>query len=328
MRIATYNVMNLFSRAKPLAAPDWETGKPVLEDIVQLAELIAEPKYTEAIKNEMIEILKRNNLANQKRKDDLFRINQVRKKLYTVPQEGEINIKAAGRDSWHGWIEPVHEILKSEAVQNTARVIEAINADVLCMVEVEDRITLDRFHQDILVGENFLHSEDLEYPYNLLIDGNDDRGIDVGLYCRYPIRSVFSHIDDQYIADNGKRYNIFSRDCPEFCVELPLGLQLWLLPNHLKSKGYGSQQSNDRKRKRQAEQIKKILNKYDLSSDLVVVCGDLNDTPSSDPLSPLLNIQNLYDVLTKLDEPERWTLQREPTNRLLTCIETYLGRYN
>ena len=111
MRIATYNVMNLFSRAKPLAAPDWATGRPVLEDITRLAELIARPSYSAAVKDGMKRILKRNNLANRSRKDDLFRVNQVRKKLYTVPETGEINIKAAGRGSWLGWIELVRQLL-------------------------------------------------------------------------------------------------------------------------------------------------------------------------------------------------------------------------
>lgn len=307
MRIATYNVMNLFSRAKPLAAPDWATGRPVLEDITRLAELIARPSYSTAVKDEMKGILKRNNLANRSRKDDLFRVNEVRKKLYTVPATGEINIKAAGRGSWLGWIEPVRKLLKSEAVQNTARVIDAVDADVLCVVEVEDRAVLERFHDDVLAAEPLLHPEPCQYPHNLLIDGNDDRGIDVGLYSRYPIRCVYSHIDDQYTGDDGKRYKVFSRDCPEFCVEIPTGDDLWLLPNHLKSKGYGSQESNDRKRKRQAERITKILDEYDLTSDLVVVSGDLNDTPGSDPLSPLLETQDLYDVLEKLSTSDRWT---------------------
>jgi endonuclease/exonuclease/phosphatase family metal-dependent hydrolase len=305
-RIATYNVMNLFSRAKPLAVADWAQGRPVLEDISRLNDLLSKQSYTAAIKTEIAAILKRNNLANKARKDDKFRINQIRKKLYTVPETGRINVKAAGRDSWHGWIELVRQVLDAQCVQNTARVIDAVDADVLCLVEVEDRLTLDRYHDDILVDGGFLTAKARRYRHNLLVDGNDLRGIDVGLYSRFLISCVYSHIDDTYTSGN-RDYEIFSRDCPEFCVELPSGDTLWVLVNHLKSKGYGSTQSNNRKRERQAERIKEILKGYDLTRDLVVVAGDFNDTPDSDPLQPVLTVPHLYSVLDTLPEDQRWT---------------------
>ncbi len=306
MIIATFNAMNLFSRAKPLAIPDWEQGRPVLEDISRLQDLLQRERYDTATKTEITTILRRNNLANRARSDDRFRINQIRKKLYTVPRTGQLSIKAAGRDSWLGWIELVDEILPATSVSNTARVIDAVDADVLCMVEVEDRLTLDRFHDDILVDQRFLWRKDRRYPHNLLVDGNDARGIDVGLYSRYPIECVYSHMDDRY-ESGGRKYPIFSRDCPEFCVTLPDGSRLWVLINHLKSKGYGSTLSNNRKRERQARRIREILSGYDLRRDLVVVAGDFNDTPDSAPLQPLLRTPHLRDVLRRLPVDQRWT---------------------
>ena len=50
----------------------------------------------------------------------------------------------------------------------------------------------------------------------MLIDGNDERGIDVGVLIKpgLQIKSICSHVDD---ADNaGSR--IFSRDCAEFTI--------------------------------------------------------------------------------------------------------------
>lgn len=306
MIIASYNVMNLFSRAKPLAAADWEEGRPVLQDISRLQDLLQRERYDAATKTEITSILRRNNLANRARSDDRFRINQVRKKLYTVPRTGQISIKAAGRDSWLGWIELVKEILPAAGVLNTARVIDAVDADVLCMVEVEDRLTLDRFHDDILVDQRFLWRKKRRYRHNLLVDGNDARGIDVGLYSRYPIDCVYSHMDDRYQSGT-RSYPIFSRDCPEFCVKLPNGDSLWVLVNHLKSKGYGSTTSNNRKRERQARRIRELLSDYDLTRDLVVVAGDFNDTPDSAPLRPLLATPHLHDVLRKLPADQRGT---------------------
>ena len=81
-----------------------------------------------------------------------------------------------------------------------------------------------------------------------------------------------------------------------------------MLCNHLKSKGYGNQKNNDAKRKKQADRIVEILQKYDLKKDWVVVAGDFNDTPDSAPLKNLLNLPDLHNVLNwKKFKGDRWT---------------------
>jgi endonuclease/exonuclease/phosphatase family metal-dependent hydrolase len=309
LRVATYNAMNLFSRARPLAVADWPEGRPVLEDIVRLQDLLSEKRYSPAIKTEIAAILKRNHLANRSRRDDQFRINQVRNRLYTNPANGKIRIQAAGRDSWLGWVEPVQAILQSEAILNTARVVEAVDADILGLVEVEDLQTLERFHDDILVGRGLFTEKPRRYRYSMLVDGNDERGIDVGLYSRLPIGYVYSHIHDTFTS-RGREFPIFSRDCPEYEVQLPSGDSLWVLVNHFKSKGFGTQKANDRKRRRQSERVAEILAEgYDLTSEFVVVAGDFNDTPDSAPLQPLLRVPHLRNVLDRLPPEERWTFR-------------------
>jgi predicted extracellular nuclease len=82
-----------------------------------------------------------------------------------------------------------------------------------------------------------------------------------------------------------------------------------MLLNHFKSKGYGNQADNDAKRKRQAGRVREILKGYNLKKDLVVVCGDFNDTPDSQPIAPLHNVADLHDALA-LEFPnasDRWT---------------------
>ncbi len=138
----------------------------------------------------------------------------------------------------------------------------------------------------------------------MCIDGNDLRGIDVGLLSRYPISNIRTHIFDKKPSSSKP---VFPRDCLE--VELAVGNKsLHILCNHLTSK---LSDKTGAKRKFQSEEIKKIIHaNYNLNTDLVVVAGDLNDTPDSSALSPLLNMNNLYDVL-KLQFgntlPDRWT---------------------
>jgi predicted extracellular nuclease len=102
---------------------------------------------------------------------------------------------------------------------------------------------------------------------------------------------------------------VFSRDCAEYQVALPSSKSLWVLCNHFKSKGYGSQASNDRKRAAQAARVTEIVARFDLGSEYVAVAGDFNDTPDSAPLKGLLKeTPGLHDVLDHLSAGQpRWT---------------------
>jgi endonuclease/exonuclease/phosphatase family metal-dependent hydrolase len=309
LRIATFNANNLFRRPKvfQLEGMSADAAK-VLEDVQKLESLRSKPSYSGATGTAIIGLLKKYEFGNSKLfpEERWFQINEVRGKLFRVKRVGtvtnakaEIELVAQGRSSWLGWIELTRENVNAVSTDNTARVIQAVNADVLCLVEVEDRHTLDRF--DRLTLAKFKAS----FGQNLLIDGNDPRGIDIGVLSRFPIRSVRSHIDD---VTEKKRVPIFSRDCPEFEIELPDGRTLWLLGNHFKSQGYGAQAANDAKRKLQAQRVREILRRFDLTRDLVVVAGDLNGTPTSAPLKPLLTTPGLCDVLkSPLHHGPSWT---------------------
>jgi endonuclease/exonuclease/phosphatase family metal-dependent hydrolase len=180
-------------------------------------------------------------------------------------------------------------------VKNTARVIRDVNADIMCLVEIESRPVLKRFASERL---------GTRYPYNRLVDGNDNRGIDVGLLSKIEPMGMWTHIDD-------KRGNtrIFSRDCLEVRLAHRAGFDIWLLLNHFKSKGYGSQATSNARRRGQAQQVASILSEYNLRRDYVVVAGDLNDTPDSAPLAPLMGVPDLYDVLAEVfpNPADRWT---------------------
>ena len=59
MRIASYNVENLFTRARALNLDTWKEGKIVLEAYAELNSLLEESVYTDENKARMIELLKR-----------------------------------------------------------------------------------------------------------------------------------------------------------------------------------------------------------------------------------------------------------------------------
>jgi endonuclease/exonuclease/phosphatase family metal-dependent hydrolase len=289
MRLAVYNVENLFDRAKAMNFASWEEGRPVLEAFAALNGLLGQITYSSADKDRMAELMALLGLENSDTGPFVI-LRRNRGGLLKRPKTGGVTITADGRSDWVGSLELRDEPLNEHAMRNTARVMNDITADVLGVVEAESRPVLAAFNSEIipaLGGKAFRHV--------MVIDGNDERGIDVGLMCRegFPIGMMRSHVDDRMPNEQP----IFSRDCPEFEVTTPKGARLLIMVNHLKSKGYGEKDSSDARRKAQADQIAKIYDQRISSGiDYVAVIGDLNDTPGSGPLRPLLEGCTLKDI--------------------------------
>lgn len=324
-RVGTYNVNNLFRRARLLQEPGFsQTAAPILSDVSRLCTLIDQPTYTPAIKSEMIALLTKYQFDQRPSPNPWFTINEIRGKLITIKKNGTIEIAPKGRADWVGSADLKEEVVPEESTWNTGRVIRDIKVDLLCLVEVEDRQAITEFNKGILKQLK------CDFAHNMSIEGNDDRGIDVGVYSRKPIVSIESHIDDTYVDKAKRKQRVFSRDCPVFEVEYRAGKYIYLLCNHFKSKGYGDQGSSDRKRKLQAEQVVKILSQFDLKKDMVIVAGDLNDTPTSAPLKPLLDKKDLYDVLRSHKGPRAtfssgkdqidYLLVSKPLRSLMTAV--------
>lgn len=278
MRIATFNTENLFSRAKVLNFKNNAEGDKLLNKIAELETELGKKVYDKPKIVSLYKSLK-----------DYIDIAEDRGKLFKRQLFAIKGVVANGVDDWDGSIQFKREKFTETTRINTAKVIKALKADVQCLVEVESRDTISNFNSDMLGTQKF--------PYNMLIDGNDPRGIDVGLLSRYRIKNIRTHIFDK--EKTSSREPIFSRDCLELELEITANKSLYVLCNHFKSKGYSASQSKaDARRKLQANRVLKILNdNYDLKTDLVVVLGDFNDTPDSKALKDLLAVPNLFDVL-------------------------------
>lgn len=289
MRLAAYNVENLFDRARVMNLEDRKQGDPILRYHAELNTLLGKADYSGANRQRMAELVIE--LGMEKRDEGPFVIlRRNRGGLLRRPREGGIEITAAGRADWVGSLELLEEPVAHAAMQNTARVMAALEADVLGIVEAESRPALKEFNDGVLRplgGEPFRHV--------MVIDGNDARGIDVGLMTRegFPIASIRSHVDD--LMPEG-RENVFSRDCPDYLVGTPAGARLHVLVNHFKSKG-GDQRRSNAKRRAQAARVAGIYRELVAAgAENVAVIGDLNDTPDSAPLQPLLGETDLRDA--------------------------------
>jgi len=289
MKIAVYNVENLFNRARVMNEEAWSGGKKVLADFAKLNSLLGEENYTAAIKEKIVTQMTALGLeASDESQWVILRRN--RGALVKRPKTGGLEVVADGRADWVGSLELVEEPVNHASMLNTARVIKDVKADVLAVVEAESRPALQMFNKEIVTAVG-----GKAYQSVMLIDGNDARGIDVGIATRkgYVIDSMISHVDDA----NKKGDTIFSRDCPEFYITTPKGNQILVMVNHFKSKGYGGKAASDARRGAQAERVRQIYDARIAEGwNYIVVAGDLNDTPDSKPLAALHQGTSMKDV--------------------------------
>jgi hypothetical protein len=87
VRIATFNVENMFERAKAMNLEDWNDGRPILEDFKRLNDLIQEPTYTEGIKSELLKIMTRHKGLLTNGVSKFIRLREIRGKLVRAQKQ-------------------------------------------------------------------------------------------------------------------------------------------------------------------------------------------------------------------------------------------------
>jgi len=288
--VASFNVENLFARPKAFDLTDPAAGEPVLSAYHEFNALAGKADYTSDDTARMRELLVALDIytvntqgAVRRKQSQAPRWAWLRKNRGTFDREPrdptqDVEIIATGRDDWIGWVELATETTDEAGTRTTARVIGEIDADVIAIVEAEDRPSLIRLNQELLGGR---------YDHVMLVDGNDDRGIDVGIMTKkgFEIESIRSNVD---VKDRAGP--VFSRDCPQYEIRTPSGETVHVLVNHFKSQSGGG----GPKRKRQAKEVRRIADELVAAGKNVIVLGDLNEgQPSAD--KPAANLKTLFD---------------------------------
>jgi endonuclease/exonuclease/phosphatase family metal-dependent hydrolase len=291
MRMASFNVENLFARPKAMdqRQGDAATRKAVLAAHARISDLFDLPSYA-GVEDQILAAL---DVLGLLRSDDgpYAVLRKLRGQLVRRPRTGPVVLVARGRADWVGWIELKTVAVDEVATENTARVFNELGADVATVVEADDRPGLQMFNDAVLpvVGAT-------PYDQVMLVEGNDARGIDVGFLARdgYRLVQIRTHVFD--VDAEGV---VFSRDCCEYHLDTPLGTRLVVMANHFKSKGYSAPGDpiGAKRRARQATRVAQIYESL-LAEGIghVAIMGDLNDDPASPALAPLLGVPGLADV--------------------------------
>ena len=190
--------------------------------------------------------------------------------------------------------------IEAETIEIARRIRDVMKADVLAVQEVE--------HIEILKEFNRLYLGGL-YPHIALVEGNDQRLIDVGIMSKLAIGTIVSHQTAVHPDDPSRR--VFSRDLLQVEILANNGDKLFTLYNtHLKShfisatedQIQGAIDANNR-RKRQAETISRILSRMERPNSWFVLTGDMNDPPGSEFLTPMFTVDN-QPLINALQDPQ------------------------
>jgi endonuclease/exonuclease/phosphatase family metal-dependent hydrolase len=196
------------------------------------------------------------------------------------------------------------KLVKAKKTKGTERVVERIkriDLDILAVQEVEDIDTMRQFNREYLDGM---------YPHIVLIEGNDDRLIDVGVFSKLPIGAITSW--QQAVHPGDPTRPVFGRDLLQVEILNPSRTRklFTIFNNHLKSHyvpfwedPVTGQQSNDLRRTRQAEVIADIVKSETRPDSSFIILGDMNDPPDSACLSAFTTDPEL-GVINALGAPQ------------------------
>ena len=143
MILASYNVENLFDRAKVMLQDDWDAGRQTLGDFAAANKILGQQVYGAADKTELARLLIALGLENSD-ESALVRLRRNRGELLKRPKTGGIEILADGRADWVGSLELREAPVNHESMLNTARVMSDLNADVLGVVVEGGGVPVDQ----------------------------------------------------------------------------------------------------------------------------------------------------------------------------------------
>lgn len=276
MKIATYNIQNIFSRH------------------VDLLDLNFRKKCV--IWQEEFEALR----LKEKRKDaDFQRMRELAKQL----ELGSTNSRSYSMDNasheYHKTIRNGNRVhISEDALNHKIQVVSEIDPDILLLQEVESRAALLKFNELI-----FKDRPESAYREFIHLDGNIGRGLGMGIMLKdgYRIRAIKSYSS---VKDEDKNF-LFSNDLQSYKIENPIGQIIYILNVQLSSDN--EIESSEYERIRQAKMVSEVYENLRCDgNDDIIVLGTFNAPKYSSSISPIfetdmINISELSSFHVESD---------------------------
>lgn len=280
MKIASYNVQNLFHRHKSFR-------EHTLSHTIKqwMAELDGLMLRADKSLNDMDKVRELSFLLGFDQVD-MHHYGTLRTRngeLYLKQGVEGREPKAGSSGLWSGWLALQTVPVPVRSQQHKAKTILEVGADILLLQEVEDGASLMEFH------DVFLKSTDvLVEPEIHVFEGNEAKGRNFGILLRNGNR-LQAFVAHKYLR-NKKGKLVFPLDCQQYHIASASGEGfVFLLAQFSKS--------SEHERREQARAVSDIYttlrgNGY----QNIVVGGTFCDPPFSDVLAPLLRETDLHSA--------------------------------
>lgn len=148
-RLAAYNVENMFDRPAVMDSDDWMRRAGVLAAHARVNELIQLAEYDADTRAEILEQLAVLGLVRSDASEFAI-LRKLRGSFLLRRRDGTTEVVADGRAAWVGFVELTTEPVTELSSTHTAMVMRDVGADVLGVVEAESRPVLEMFSSVLL----------------------------------------------------------------------------------------------------------------------------------------------------------------------------------
>ena len=286
MKIATYNIQNLFNRDKSLVKENRLEKQEYWNE--ELESLFAKDTKVEKdyIRMRELSVL----LGFHKAPFEPYvSIQNLDGNLMLDTSGSGLDTKASEITDWNGWIKLASTPVTQNAILHKAQVIIDTDPDVLFLQEVENRASLIRFNDTFLKNKMSAPFSEIMY-----MDDNDCKGLGMGILLKkdYRITAIRSFANERDLNDD----SLFDLNLLQFRITSESGKETYVVSCQL------SQESDNKrieeKRQRQASKIAELY--HELRSkdyDDIIILGNLNAPCYSTSLAPLLQKTDLRDIV-------------------------------
>lgn len=178
-----------------------------------------------------------------------------------------------------------------------AAAIDALGADVVLLEEIETAACLDALTSRLYWATSG-HLGELGFAASL----------DTAVLARFPTVAVISHADEEFPRPDGGTTS-FTRDLLEVHLDVD-GARVIVFAAHFRSKVDDDPGRREAEGRRAGEIL--AIRAAEYPSALIVLGGDLNDTPGSPPLVALTGAAKVLRVASDLDDDATYVFGGKP----------------
>ena len=273
MKIATFNIQNLFHRHTEMVELEYEIKSEIWKEEFEILML-----NTERTEENYIRMRELANLLG-------FHSASYEPYLSMLNFDGSLHVKSSMKvmetratymTDWNGWTKLKSVPISKNSIINKAKVINEVNPDIILVQQVENRESLIQFHNSFLKENQSSNYEEIMH-----LQGNDGKGLGMGILLKkgYHLKSLKTFSNER-VTDGSL---LFNTDFQQYTIKTPENKTLYLLCCQL-----AGENASDTLRKKQAKKVAEVYT--DLLSkgiENIVIAGTLNAPSYADCISPI-----------------------------------------